>query len=135
MKKILIAIVFLTLSSSVFAEGFDFASENKRYGASTGIKLMNYLDYESDADGTFYSAYIPMYEYLFPLFSNDLLLYLSSNLNWGLSEFFFDFGLGTGLRYYPVGNDVFSVYGGVGAGTFFFNNVSTIYRGGRRYRF
>lgn len=135
MKKICITILLLTFFSTAFAEGLGYAADAKRYGMSTGIKLMNYTDYKSDEDDTFYSAGIPVGEYLFPILSNDLLLYTNTNLNWGLSEFFFDFGLGLGLRYYPIGNDFVSIYGGGEVGTFFFNNLSTTGRVGTDFDF
>ncbi len=130
MKKILFCILIVVPFSLAQAQDMFFADENKRYGTSSGIRLMNYVDYESEEDGTFYSAAIPFGEHLIPIISNDLLLSLNSSMNWGLSEFFFDYTIGLGLRYYPFGNDFISVYGGGDAGTFFFNNVSTTGRVG-----
>ncbi|MFW6366549.1 MAG: hypothetical protein ACOC2H_08785 [Spirochaetota bacterium] len=135
MKKILYAAVILFFVPGLFAQGLEQAQGIKRYGMSSGIKLMNYTDYESEEDVTFYAAAIPVVEYLFPLLSNDLLLYTNTNLNWGLSQFFFDFGLGAGLRYYPLGNDIVSIYGGGEAGTFFFNNLTTTVRAGTDFDF
>lgn len=124
MKKICILTALFFCATFSYAADLDTVQSDKRYGMSSGIKLMNFTDYESEKDGTFYAASIPAGEKLIPLGSNDLLFFTKSSFDWGLSEFFFDFTLGVGLRYYPLGNNFLSVYGGGDAGTFFFNNLT-----------
>lgn len=142
MKKILLLLIFILSTATAWAkvQGPLVPIQDqgdKRYGVSSGIKLMvmDYENTESEENQKFYAGEIPVVEQLFPIFTNDLLLFFNYNLTWGLSEFFFDFGVGSGLRYYPLGNEFVSIYGGGEAGTFFFNNGTLTARAGVDFDF
>lgn len=94
--------------------------------ASWGIKLMK-AEFE---DEDFYIGCVPFTEFATDIFFDGMYLYSNTNLTWGLTDFFFDFGLGAGLRYYPINNKILSFYGGGELSTFFFNNATTTGRVG-----
>ncbi|MDA3899888.1 MAG: hypothetical protein PF637_05145 [Spirochaetes bacterium] len=120
MKKLLLLFAFCFITFSLWAEPNINQNSSEKAGMSWGLKLMH-LDFEKS---DFYIASLPAFEYQSQLFIKGLNLYTATNITWGLSDFFMDFGFGTGLRYYPLGNRSLSFYAGGEAATFFFNNAT-----------
>lgn len=125
------SLLILFISMPLFAQANDYASASAQGGVAWGVKLTQ-LNYNND---NFYAATIPTNEYLRNLFVDGLFLYTNTNFTWGFTDFFFDFGMGSGLRYYPLGNDYISLYAGAEAATFFFNNVTLTPKAGIDFDF
>lgn len=120
MKKIALTLFLITTLNVFSADGSIYPVSDPSIGFSWGVKLMQ-MEHNNQ---NFYAAHIPTSETLISLFSNGIYFYSASGFVWGLSEFFFDYTIGAGLRYYPFNNDYFSIYGGCDIGTFFLNNVT-----------
>ncbi|MBN2436848.1 MAG: hypothetical protein JXK07_16425 [Spirochaetes bacterium] len=125
-KYLLISFLSFFISLNLTGQTEQPADSSDKASASWGVKLMK-AEFENE---DFYIGCVPFFESATNVFFSGMYLYSNSNLTWGLTDFFFDFGLGAGLRYYPFNNKILSIYGGGELSTFFFNNATTTGRSG-----